>query len=74
MHEGAAAVSGTAAGRAGMVGADGVAKQFKVVEGIGSGCEEEVINYLKKIDWIPKVQNGRPIDSEYVFTFSFGLN
>jgi TonB family protein len=57
-----------------VVGADGVAKNFKVVEGIGFGCEEEVINYLKKIDWIPKVQNGRPIGSEYVFTFSFGLN
>ncbi len=37
----------------------GMVEEIKIIEGIGGGCDEEVINALKKTRFSPAIQNGR---------------
>ncbi|MDR3273302.1 MAG: TonB family protein [Flavobacteriaceae bacterium] len=55
---------------------DGAMSGFKVVKGIGDGCEEEVIRILKKINkkWIPAQINGTTVRTYFTLPVAFKLN
>jgi hypothetical protein len=57
-----------------VIGVNGIAKDFKIIKGIGAGCDEEVIEFLKMKKWYPKVINGKPVEDKKDFTFEFILN
>lgn len=47
------------------VHADGSLDQYKVVKGLGYGCDEEVIRLIKDgPKWSPTTENGRPVESK----------
>jgi len=53
---------------------DGTPINFKVLQGIGYGCEEELINAIKRLGgWIPAIENGRPILMEQTVSVEFKL-
>lgn len=53
---------------------DGTPIKFKVLKGIGYGCEEELINAIKRLGgWIPGIDNGRPILMEQTVSVEFKL-
>jgi TonB family protein len=53
---------------------DGTPINFKVLQGIGYGCEEELINAIKRLGgWIPGIDNGRPILMEQTVSVEFKL-
>jgi TonB family protein len=54
---------------------DGSLSNFKILRGIGYGCDEEVINAIKSNthSWYPYVLNGRPTVSESSLTINFKL-
>ncbi len=44
---------------------DGSFDQYKVVKGLGYGCDEEVIRLIKEgTKWSPTTENGRPVESK----------
>lgn len=46
----------------------------KVIEGIGGGCDEQVLKAVKKMPkWQPAVLNGEKIDKTYRISFRFAL-
>ncbi|MBX2964081.1 MAG: TonB family protein [Cyclobacteriaceae bacterium] len=47
---------------------------FKVVKGIGSGCDEEAIRVLKLVQWEPGKQRGKPVAVRKVLPVYFKLN
>lgn len=47
---------------------------FKVVKGIGSGCDEEAIRVLKLVRWEPGKQRGKPVAVRKVLPVHFKLN
>ena len=57
---------------------DGGFSNFKVLKGIGSGCDQEAIRimqeYTKGFKWNPAMKDGKPIPQRMVLpvTFSFG--
>ncbi|QEM08499.1 TonB family protein [Mucilaginibacter rubeus] len=53
---------------------DGTLTGFKVLKGIGYGCEEELINAIKRLGgWIPGIDNGRPILMTQTVSVEFKL-
>jgi hypothetical protein len=56
-----------------IISIDGIAKDFKIIKGIGAGCDEEVIKFLQMKKWHPKVINGKPVEDKKDFTFEFQL-
>jgi len=41
---------------------DGTLVNFKILKGIGYGCEEALINIIKSLpNWRPAIENGRPV-------------
>ena len=54
---------------------DGSLSNFKILRGIGYGCDEEVINAIKSNNhpWVPYILNGRLIVSESSVTINFKL-
>lgn len=54
---------------------DGSLSNFKILRGIGYGCDEEVVNAIKSNThpWYPYVLNGRPTVSESSVTINFKL-
>lgn len=53
---------------------------FKIIKGIGNGCDEEAIRVIKLLaehpkygKWKPAIQYGKPIDLRYVMPVSFRL-
>lgn len=47
---------------------------FKIVKGIGSGCDEEAIRVLKHARWEPGKQRGKPVPVRKVMPVYFKLN
>jgi len=53
---------------------DGSLSNFKVLRGIGYGCDEEVINVIKNNhSWRPYIVDGRPLVSQSSVTINFKL-
>jgi protein TonB len=52
----------------------GQAVNFKVIKGIGSGCDEEAIRVLSSTEWEPGKQRGRPVNVKMVLPVTFKLN
>jgi periplasmic protein TonB len=47
---------------------------IEVIQGIGGGCEEEVIRVLTEMpDWNPTTQAGHNIKAKKIFSFNFQL-
>jgi TonB family protein len=55
------------------VNKNGKISRVKVVEGIGSGCDEEAVRLVKNMhEWMPaKNKNGKPVKSEEVLNVPF---
>lgn len=52
----------------------GEVKQLKIIKGIGSGCDEEVLRIMKlHPKWRPGVENGRPVGGELEYAVTFKL-
>ncbi|HRJ31247.1 MAG TPA: energy transducer TonB [Cyclobacteriaceae bacterium] len=51
----------------------GEAVNFKIVKGIGSGCDEEAIRVLKLVRWEPGKQRGKPVAVRKVLPIYFKL-
>lgn len=53
---------------------DGNPTNFKILNGIGYGCDEEVINAIKKAGaWRPAIDNGRPLLATEIVSVDFKL-
>jgi TonB family protein len=53
---------------------DGQITNFKILRGIGYGCDEAVINSLKKSPaWVPAISEGRPITATSSVIINFKL-
>lgn len=51
---------------------DGTITDIKIIRGVGYGCDEEVINALKKIPTlIPSTMAGKPVKSRYTIPVYF---
>ncbi len=58
-----------------VVGKDGSLGDFKVLKGIGSGCDEEAVRVLKAAPkWKPGKQRGRPVPVKMTVPIMFKLN
>lgn len=53
----------------------GVAQDYKVLTGIGSGCDEEALRVARSIphDWIPGRKDGHAVPVEYELPFTFRI-
>jgi TonB family protein len=52
----------------------GDVEDFKIIKGIGSGCDEEVLRIMKlHPKWIPCIENGHPIGGEIEYSITFNL-
>lgn len=52
---------------------DGSTSDFKVISGLGYGCDEEAIRVLKLLpDWVPGYQRGKPVRTKFKLTITFG--
>jgi TonB family protein len=53
---------------------NGSLSEFKVIKGIGSGCDEEAIRVLKlSPNWKPGAVKGSPVRTSYILPVSFQL-
>lgn len=53
---------------------NGNLSDFKIIRGLGSGCDEEAIHVLKlSTNWKPGYVNGSPVRTSYVLPVSFQL-
>lgn len=53
---------------------DGFPVKFKVLKGIGYGCEEVLINIIKSLPhWRPAIENGRPVAVPQTVSVEFKL-
>ncbi|HEX5171817.1 MAG TPA: TonB family protein [Cyclobacteriaceae bacterium] len=57
-----------------IVNEKGVLSDFKIIKGIGRGCDEEAIRVLKLSKWKPGKQRGRPVKVRMVQPITFRLN
>jgi hypothetical protein len=56
------------------VGANSELNEFKVLKGIGSGCEEELIRIIKEGPaWSPTRQNNQPVSDKVKIRFKFDI-
>jgi periplasmic protein TonB len=52
---------------------DGSTTDFKIVKGLGYGCDEEAIRVLKLLpDWVPGYQHGKPVRTKFKLPITFG--
>jgi TonB family protein len=52
----------------------GDVKELKIVKGIGSGCDDEVLRIIKLYPkWMPGIENGYPIGGEVEYAVTFKL-
>lgn len=57
-----------------VVGRDGHLSGFKILRGIGGGCDEEAIRVLKKMpSWIPGKQGGKSVPVQFNLPIRFTL-
>jgi TonB family protein len=53
---------------------DGSLSRFKVLKGIGAGCDQEAVRVMKQMPkWIPGKQNGQPVAVLYNLPIAFQL-
>ena len=55
------------------VDVDGSLDDFKIVQGIGSGCDEEAIRVIKLSKWNPGKQRSKPVKSKMIQGITFQL-
>ena len=56
------------------IGADGSLTDFKILKGVGYGCDEEIIDILKKSPkWQPGISWGRPLTMQESVSVKFSL-
>lgn len=54
---------------------NGTLTDFKVIKGIGDGCDEEAIRVLKlSTDWKPGLADGKPVRTSYVQPITYQIN
>ena len=56
-----------------VVDEDGQAESVKVLRGIGGGCDEEAIKVIKKAEFAPGRQRGKPVPVQMAQTINFQL-
>jgi protein TonB len=53
---------------------NGKVQEIEVIQGIGGGCEEEIIRVLSEMpNWMPTMQAGHQIKAKKIFSFNFQL-
>jgi TonB family protein len=53
---------------------NGIPDEFKILKGIGYGCDDELINTIKRLGgWIPGIENGRPVVMVQTVSVEFKL-
>jgi TonB family protein len=61
-----------------IVNKDGSLTDFKVLKGLGGGCDQEGIRvlkeYAKKYKWVPATQKGNPVPMRFVWPIDFILD
>ncbi len=57
-----------------VVSPSGEPVNFKIVKGIGNGCDEEAVRVLKQIRWEPGKQRGNPVFVKMTLPVHFQLN
>jgi protein TonB len=57
-----------------VVNPSGEPVNFKIVKGIGSGCDEEAVRVLKQVRWEPGKQRGNPVFVKMTVPVHFRLN
>jgi TonB family protein len=57
-----------------VVNVDGKASDFKVLKGLGGGCQEEALRVLQQVEgWIPALSKGKSVSSTLVIPINFML-
>jgi TonB family protein len=57
-----------------IVGKDGSLSRFRVLRGIGAGCDQEAVRVMKMMPkWVPGRQNGQPVAVMYNLPVAFQL-
>ena len=57
-----------------VVNVDGKASDFKVLKGLGGGCQEEALRVLQQVEgWIPALSKGKLVSSTLVIPINFML-
>jgi protein TonB len=57
-----------------IINADGTCTDFKVVKGIGYGCDEAAVEAFKKMPkWKPAIINGQPVRFKTQMGYLYGL-
>jgi hypothetical protein len=53
----------------------GIAENFKVIRGIGGGCDEESIRVARLLskNWIPEVKDGIPVSTNFILPFNYNI-
>ena len=52
---------------------DGSTTDFKVIKGLGYGCDEEAVRVLKLLpDWVPGYQHGKAVKTKFKLPITFG--
>lgn len=57
-----------------LVKKDGTLEDFRVMRGIGSGCDEEALRVVRMMNFKPGKQNGKSVDVQYNLPIKFALN
>jgi periplasmic protein TonB len=57
-----------------IVNRDGVPSDFKIIRGIGAGCDEEAMRVLALTKWNPGKQRGKPVRVKMIMPITFVLN
>lgn len=58
------------------IGTDGNITNYRVKRSVGSGCDEEAMKAIKRVEgqWLPGMLNGKAVASEYDIPLSFSLS
>jgi protein TonB len=57
-----------------VINREGKPSNFKILKGIGSGCDEEAIRILSLTKWVPGKQRGKPVIVRLVQPVHFALS
>jgi len=57
-----------------IVNRDGTPTDFKIIKGIGSGCDEEAMRVIGLTKWNPGKQRGKPVRAKMVLPIIYQLN
>lgn len=59
-----------------LVDKEGKAKNYKIIRGLGDGCDEEALRVVKGLgdNWIPGIFKGETVTTEFLLPISFRFN